>query len=1099
HEHACLPGTRASLLKTINEWTMASHSLYLLIGPAGAGKSTIAHTVASHAQEKGILGGCFFLHRDFNDRRDAHLVVTSLAFQLAHFDFEIAKNIRNILTRDPDLTSSSSLQNKFLHLIIKPAKHASVEKKNILLVIDDLDALDNGKFTNSDSRQAFLACIASLESKLPSTLKIFMTSRPETDILMELSSFWRCSVPLDTKEAQDDLKRYVMSCMVKITRKYRYLDSNWPGSETILELVKKAGGLFIWIHTVYLFVMQRDASQRLKTVLSSQPLGEAESELDKLYIKALLDHPDMSDSVFSERFQQVVGGIVVLFKPLSSFSLDSLLKLAYYSDDIISSLQAFLHNTDTGVVRFIHPSFPEYLVDKKRCKNDKLRIDKLLKHRELAKACFNRMHEMLRRNICDLDSSKLNTEVANLDERIKKNISEELQYACQYWAYHLDSMSELDKETYELVKQFFQDDLLQWLEVLSLLQKMKFTLISLNLALDKLEVNKYTQPLTLAYDAKKIVHNFYHLIDQSAMHIYDSALLFTPQQTILYKTYFSKWKKYIRILNGPSLQWSTSLITMCEGHTNWIRCMAISPNGLIIVSGSDDKTLRLWDAKSGAVIGQALTGHSDGVNCVAFSPDSSIIVSGSNDGTLCLWHAKLGTIIGEPLKGHNGHVICLAFSPDGLKIVSGSLDKTLYLWNVKSGAAIGVPLKGHSGQIEDVAFSPDGSMIVSCSDDKTLCLWNVQLGVAIGKPLKGHTGSVSHVVFSSNSSLIVSCSVDKTLRLWDAKLCAAIGEPLKGHTGLITDIAFSPDGSIIVSGSYDKTLRLWNATSGTAIGEPLKGHSTHVLCVAFSPDGSMILVSGSSDKTLYLWNAKSGAAIGGPLKGHTEAVVCVAFSPDGSMIVSGSYDNTLCLWNSKLDITIEEPLNSHSDEVVCVAFSPDGSTIASGSYDNTIYLWDAKSGKAIGGPFNCHSGPIRCIAFSPDGLIIVSGSDDETLYLWDTKLGVVIWGPLNGHSDGVRCVAFSPDGSRIVSGSYDSTLRLWNTKSGEPIGESLKGHIGPVTCVTFSPDGSKIVSGSTDKTLRLWDAKSGASILEPLQGHSRQVTCVAVSPDSSMI
>ncbi|TDL23253.1 hypothetical protein BD410DRAFT_897705, partial [Rickenella mellea] len=262
HERACLAGTRATLLKTISEWTMASDSLYLLTAPAGAGKSTIAHTVASQAQTKGILGGSFFLHRDFNDRREPHLVINSLAFQLAHFDLEIAKNIRRALTRDPDLPSSSSIHNKFFGLIVNPVKNASDVKGPILLVIDDLDALVNGNATHSNTRQTFLTCIASLEPELPSTLKIFMTSRPEADITLELASFWQCSLGLYTKETQDDLKKYAIR------------------SEAICELVRKAGGLFIWIQTVYLFVMQRDASTRLTVVLSSQPLVDIENEPD---------------------------------------------------------------------------------------------------------------------------------------------------------------------------------------------------------------------------------------------------------------------------------------------------------------------------------------------------------------------------------------------------------------------------------------------------------------------------------------------------------------------------------------------------------------------------------------------------------------------------------------------------------------------------------------------------------------------------------------------------------------------------------------------------------------------------------------------------
>ncbi|TDL23235.1 hypothetical protein BD410DRAFT_769114 [Rickenella mellea] len=247
HERACLAGTCTNLLKTISEWTMTSDSLYLLTAPAGAGKSTIAHTVASQARAKGILGGSFFLHRDFNNRRDAHMVVNSLAFQLAHFDLGIAKSIRSTLTRDPDLPLSSSLHNKLSDLIVNPVRNTSNVKGTILLVIDDLDALVNGNATDSNMRQSFLTCIASLESELPSTLKIFMTSRPEADITFELASFWQCSLGIDTKETQDDLKKYAINCMTKIARRYKYLGNTWPGSEAILHLVAFSSGFKLYI------------------------------------------------------------------------------------------------------------------------------------------------------------------------------------------------------------------------------------------------------------------------------------------------------------------------------------------------------------------------------------------------------------------------------------------------------------------------------------------------------------------------------------------------------------------------------------------------------------------------------------------------------------------------------------------------------------------------------------------------------------------------------------------------------------------------------------------------------------------------------------
>ncbi|MBQ2787167.1 MAG: TIR domain-containing protein [Bacteroidaceae bacterium] len=169
-----------------------------------------------------------------------------------------------------------------------------------------------------------------------------------------------------------------------------------------------------------------------------------------------------------------------------------------------------------------------------------------------------------------------------------------------------------------------------------------------------------------------------------------------------------------------------------RGHTHHVHSVAFSPDGKRIVSGSGDETIRIWDAATGAQIGEPLTGHTRRIESVAFSPDGKRIVSGSWDETIRIWDVATGAQIGEPLTGHTNWVNSVAFSPDGKRIVSGSEDKTIRIWDAATGKQIGEPLTGHTNWVNSVAFSPDGKHIVSGSRDKTIRIWDAATGKQIG-------------------------------------------------------------------------------------------------------------------------------------------------------------------------------------------------------------------------------------------------------------------------------------------------------------------------------------------------------------------------------
>ena len=472
--------------------------------------------------------------------------------------------------------------------------------------------------------------------------------------------------------------------------------------------------------------------------------------------------------------------------------------------------------------------------------------------------------------------------------------------------------------------------------------------------------------------------------------------------------------------------------------------VVFSPDGKHILSESANDTLLMWDAATGRQVGgplrryrdrglgpdaspdsgRASTSYSSPCLCAAFSPDGRLVVSASEGRSLRLWDAATGEPIGEPLQGHTGRVVSVAFSSDGTRIVSASSDDTLRLWDAATGKSMGAPLQGHTDSVTSAVFLPDGTHIVSVSQDKTLRLWEAATTMLTGKPLQGHTGVVLSAAFSPDGKRVVSASDDETVRVWDAATGKPIGEPLRGHSDAVNAVAFSPDGKRIVSASDDKTLRLWDPDTGRPIGQPLRGHTDAVNAVAFSADGKRI-VSASDDKTLRLWDAATGNLVGEPLQGHTEAVIGVSFSPDGRQIVSASADKTLRLWDAATGKPIGEPLKGHAGEVISGVFSPDGRLILSASVDKTLRLWDISTGRQKGAPFQGHTEAVFRSTFSPDGKRVVSASADATLRLWDVATHKPIGEPIQGHTSAVISAAFSPDGKSIVSASQDHTVRLW--------------------------------------------------------------------------
>jgi len=531
--------------------------------------------------------------------------------------------------------------------------------------------------------------------------------------------------------------------------------------------------------------------------------------------------------------------------------------------------------------------------------------------------------------------------------------------------------------------------------------------------------------------------------------------------------------------DGTARVWDATTgdeLVILPDHEREVVFAAFSPDGTHILTVSTDRTARVWDAAAGdelfvlrgresTTVSGTLRLRASGVLSAAFSPDGMRIVTASEDDAVRVWDAATGDEL-RVLRGHNGSVESAAFSPDGMRIVTASRDGTARVWASDTGSELFV-LRGHRSMksafrsvVSSAVFSPDGTRIVTASDDRTTRVWDAATGDEL-LVLRGHDGSVKSAAFSPDGMRIVTAAHDGTARVW-ASAAGSEHVVLLSSWSFVWSAAISPGGTRIVAVGRGNTARVWDAATGDEL-LVLHGHEGEVLSAAFSPDGTRI-VTASRDGTARVWDATTGDELV-VLPGHKGAVGSAAFSSDGTRIITASEDGTLRVW---VAVTGDELFVRHGYEggVRSAAFSPDGTRIV-GVAGGTARVWHAATGNTLF-VLRGHGGRVRSADFSSDGTRIVTVSFGDTAQVWGIATGSELF-VLRGHEGGVRSAAFSPDGTRIVTASHDGTARVWDATTGDEL-VVLPDHEREVVFAAFSPDGTRIITASGDRTIRVWDS-----------------------------
>ncbi|HEU4391059.1 MAG TPA: PilT/PilU family type 4a pilus ATPase, partial [Blastocatellia bacterium] len=366
-----------------------------------------------------------------------------------------------------------------------------------------------------------------------------------------------------------------------------------------------------------------------------------------------------------------------------------------------------------------------------------------------------------------------------------------------------------------------------------------------------------------------------------------------------------------------------NLLKTLSEHSRDVNSVALSRDDRRFVSGSGDRSVRLWDLATLQLL--HTMEHGEWVNDVAFAPSGQAVVSAARNGSIKLWGAENGQLLGT-IQAHPQNATCVTFSPDGSWIVSGGAEGVVRVFNLR-GKTFEGSVNAHSGWIWRVAFASKGDRLMTAGADKVARIW--QMGGA-AKPivLEGHTDEVLYAVFGPDDTVVATAGKDGKVKIWDPE-SGTVLRSIDAHEGAVNSVGFSPDGVCLVTTGADRTIKLWDTTTGELVREVLGGYD-YMSEALFTRDGRR-LISSSGDGAVKIWEVSREAAYSNQREADLDIIIEEGPQRGGGYSSPYSAGETLAETSLKAGLKVRLLQSGRDRHAIAVSDPPKSAATIAGS------------------------------------------------------------------------------------------------------------------------------------------------------------------------